>query len=221
MGRRNAHYRFNFTSRGCIILLSLSIFLFIHVAYASMRSDVFANSNFVHNSISKNNCLTSSCRSTSISLFQKQTSLWGMSRSHSAKIISSNFILHGIRGGAQPSNTNARTFWNTNANKNNNSNSYNYRQAQEDTFSVTDVTDELKEEERSVTKEAIDSFLTRESRNSFIARVYMILSVQLTMVVGSILMFAKFPNISRFFITKGRLGTYKNHVQSDCRYTIV
>ncbi len=83
-----------------------------------------------------------------------------------------------IRGGVQPSNA-SRNFWST-ATKQPTS----FQQSQKNAarVTVTDVTDEMRDQERIATKEEIDSFLTRESRNTFIARVYGILTVQLLVV---------------------------------------
>ena len=46
------------------------------------------------------------------------------------------------------------------------------------------------------TKEVIDSFLTRDSRNSFIARVYAILSAQLAVTTLSCILFGLHPGLS-------------------------
>jgi FtsH-binding integral membrane protein len=75
-------------------------------------------------------------------------------------------------------------------------------------MTVTDVTDELKNEERERTKEEIDSFLTRESRNSFIVRVYSILTVQLLLVALSVLLFGRYPMLGGWMLTKGSFGKY-------------
>jgi len=71
---------------------------------------------------------------------------------------------------------------------------------------VTDVTDEMKEQEREETKEVIDAFLTRESRNSFIVRVYSILTVQLILVALSVLAFGRYPSLSYWMMTRGKIG---------------
>ena len=131
--------------------------------------------------------------------------------------------LRGLRGGAgidnsrglssfgtkrQPSSfsssstsTTSSTFRNPNPNTNPNSNS-------NSNIQVTDVTNEMKSSEREETKEAIDAFLSREDRNSFITRVYSILTVQLLMVAASVLAFGRYPSMTVFMMTKGKFGEY-------------
>jgi len=59
---------------------------------------------------------------------------------------------------------------------------------------------------RAETKEAIDAFLTRDSRNSFITRVYAILSAQLAVTALSIFAFGTHPEWTRFMLSQsGRL----------------
>ena len=133
--------------------------------------------------------------------------------------------LRGLRGGAgidnsrglssfgtkrQPSSfsssstsTTSSTFRNPNPNTNPNSNSNSNSNIQ-----VTDVTNEMKSSEREETKEAIDAFLSREDRNSFITRVYSILTVQLLMVAASVLAFGRYPSMTVFMMTKGKFGEY-------------
>ncbi len=108
------------------------------------------------------------------------SSSFGQPRRH---IFHSDVSHHGlktltIRGGIQPSNA-SRNYWSTSTHQ-----PTSFQQSQKDAarVTVTDVTDELREEERQATKEEIDSFLTRESRNTFIARVYGILTIQLALV---------------------------------------
>lgn len=48
---------------------------------------------------------------------------------------------------------------------------------------------------RDTTKEVLDAFLTRDSRNSFISRVYAILAGQLAITATSILLFATIPSL--------------------------
>jgi hypothetical protein len=65
-----------------------------------------------------------------------------------------------------------------------------------------------KEREREAVKEEIDSFLTRDSRNTFIARVYAILTGQLTFVSLVIFAFMKFPHLQQWIALKGTLGKF-------------
>ena len=97
------------------------------------------------------------------------------------------------------SSTTSSTFRNPNTNTNSNSNP---------NIQVTDVTNEMKSSERGETKEAIDAFLNREDRNSFITRVYSILTVQLLMVAASVLAFGRYPSMTVFMMTKGKFGEY-------------
>jgi FtsH-binding integral membrane protein len=55
------------------------------------------------------------------------------------------------------------------------------------------------------TKETIDAFLTRDSRNTFIARVYAILSTQLVFTAMVITFFGLNPGISKWMRDAGRL----------------
>lgn len=56
------------------------------------------------------------------------------------------------------------------------------------------------------TKQAIDAFLTRDSRNSFISRVYAILTGQLIATVISILTFSANRNWAVWLLTEGKLS---------------
>ena len=60
-------------------------------------------------------------------------------------------------------------------------------------------------DEESATKEQIDAFLTRDSRNTFIARVYALLATQLLITAGSVLAFGLNPSLSRWMSTGGYL----------------
>jgi FtsH-binding integral membrane protein len=57
------------------------------------------------------------------------------------------------------------------------------------------------------TKEVMDAFLTRDSRQSFIARVYAILSCQLAVTALSVVMFGTQPALTEWMQRPG-LGTY-------------
>eukprot|EP00339_Tiarina_fusa_P027438 CAMPEP_0117031850 /NCGR_PEP_ID=MMETSP0472-20121206/22856_1 /TAXON_ID=693140 ORGANISM="Tiarina fusus, Strain LIS" /NCGR_SAMPLE_ID=MMETSP0472 /ASSEMBLY_ACC=CAM_ASM_000603 /LENGTH=325 /DNA_ID=CAMNT_0004740283 /DNA_START=88 /DNA_END=1065 /DNA_ORIENTATION=- len=48
------------------------------------------------------------------------------------------------------------------------------------------------------TKEMLDAFLTRDSRNTFIARVYLILSGQLLVTAGSCFLFGLYPPLANY-----------------------
>lgn len=113
-------------------------------------------------------------------------------------------VLQNLRAGSQTPNS--RSFWTNKQSPPQNPTSFQKQQFRDEEVKVTDVTDEFKDDEREVTKEAIDSFLTRENRISFISRVYMILSGQLLMVAASIFLFAKYPVMTRFMLTRGRFG---------------
>lgn len=63
---------------------------------------------------------------------------------------------------------------------------------------------DLVDQKRESTKDIIDAFLTRESRHSFIVRVYAILTAQLSLVGLSIIMFGRYPSFSRWILHKGR-----------------
>ena len=67
------------------------------------------------------------------------------------------------------------------------------------------MTNEIKDQEREETKEVIDAFLTRDSRNSFIVRVYAILTAQLLLVALSILAFGRYPALGIWMMTKGKV----------------
>lgn len=127
-----------------------------------------------------------------------------------------NISVYNLRGGAaQPSNRpGTRTFWSAASSnkqqqqKQQQPTSFQQSQQQQQKslreVTVTDVTDEMKTQERQKTKEEIDSFLTRDSRNTFIARVYAILTGQLLMVALSVLLFGKYPIITQWMMTKGK-----------------
>jgi len=120
-----------------------------------------------------------------------------------------------IRGGIQPSSPdNARGFWSTTPKqptsfqKQSQSSKYQQNQQQQPQVTVTDVTEQSRNEELEATKEEIDSFLTRESRNSFIARVYAILTAQLFLTALSIFGFARYPRIAPWVFSKGMVVPY-------------
>ena len=92
------------------------------------------------------------------------------------------------------------TFWSTQTTSQSPQSS---QQQQRRNIHVTDVTEELKHQEKQETKEAIDAFLTRDNRNTFIARVYSILSAQILITITSIFAFAKNPNFALWSLSKG------------------
>ena len=129
----------------------------------------------------------------------------------------------GIRGGIQPSSPdNARGFWSTTPkqptsfqkqSQSYQSSKYQQRpqtQQQQPQVTVTDVTEQSRNEDLESTKEEIDSFLTRESRNSFIARVYAILTAQLLLTALSIFAFARYPRIAPWVFSKGMVGEFNS-----------
>jgi protein lifeguard len=105
--------------------------------------------------------------------------------------------IHSLRGGVVDP---TRSLWSTSNSKSSSSKPASFKKV-----TVTDVTDEIRNVERETTKEVIDSFLTRESRNSFIVRVYAILTGQLSLVGLSVLLFGRFPSLSRWMLFKGRV----------------
>jgi len=58
----------------------------------------------------------------------------------------------------------------------------------------------------SSTKEQIQAFLTRQDRNTFIVRVYSILSLQLLFTAGVILMFTSNPPLQYWILKRGQAG---------------
>mmetsp|Transcript_18978 Transcript_18978/g.28114 ORF Transcript_18978/g.28114 Transcript_18978/m.28114 type:complete len:355 (-) Transcript_18978:223-1287(-) len=122
-----------------------------------------------------------------------------------------NYLLN-LRGGAQPTNP-SRNYWSSSSTQKQQPTSFQQSQSQASSMqqqtqtkqvTVTDVTDDWKSEEREETKEVINSFLTRESRNTFIVRVYSILTVQLLLVALSVLLFGKYPMLNRWMLTGGK-----------------
>ena len=131
-----------------------------------------------------------------------------------------NTVLH-LRGGG--TSDSSRSFLNYGTNKQPSSFQQSSSQSQyyrpnnnNNNVQVTDVTDEIRQQEREETKEVIDAFLTRESRNSFIVRVYSILTVQLVLVALSVLAFGRYPSMSYFLMTRGKIGEYYSTV-CTCR----
>ena len=80
------------------------------------------------------------------------------------------------------------------------------------TTRLSDDFSDKKSSEREMVKEEINTFLTRESRNTFIARVYAILTGQLTFVSLVILAFMKFPQLSQWTLIKGGMGELHYYV---------
>lgn len=70
---------------------------------------------------------------------------------------------------------------------------------------VEDISNEDNEDEQELTKDVINSFLTRENRNSFIVKVYSILTVQLLITSLFIFGFHSFKDVSYWLLTKGRV----------------
>ena len=63
---------------------------------------------------------------------------------------------------------------------------------------------------KAATKEMIDAFLTRDSRNTFISRVYAILSVQLLFTAGVCLLFGLYPPLTNISAINPATGQYTN-----------
>lgn len=84
---------------------------------------------------------------------------------------------------------------------------------------VTDEDDEVqKAAEREETKEMMEAFLTRDSRNKFIARVYAILSGQLLVTAASIFLFGTNPGLASWVLHKGRAVLMGSLVLSTVAY---
>ena len=120
-------------------------------------------------------------------------------------------IIHLPRGGGGDI-PNSSTFWSTRTSKptnsnniHNNSNPSNTFQVEKDDLSLSKSTSTTTTT-TTTTKETIDAFLTRDNRNTFIARVYSILTGQLIITGLSIITFAKHPNIAKsiLFSSKGQ-----------------
>ena len=73
-------------------------------------------------------------------------------------------------------------------------------------ITVTDVTREEQNKSQQETKDVIDAFLPRDNRNTFIARVYAILTGQLLVTALSVLVFSKFPGLGSWMSLKGKVG---------------
>ena len=71
---------------------------------------------------------------------------------------------------------------------------------------VEDITDQEEQQyQTQSTKDAIDSFLVRGNRNSFITRVYAILTTQLLFTALTVLYFATHRHIPIWMATQGRM----------------
>jgi len=75
-------------------------------------------------------------------------------------------------------------------------------------ITVTDVTREEQNKSQQETKDVIDAFLPRDNRNTFIARVYAILTGQLLVTALSVLVFSKFPGLGSWMSLKGKVVTF-------------
>lgn len=117
-----------------------------------------------------------------------------------------------LRGGGASDLPNASTYWSRTrtATSPSSPTSFSNRQShqqhkQSDNIKVTDVTQEIKTQEQQQTKESIDEILTRDNRNTFIARVYSILAVQLLFTIASVFAFAKHPKLVHWVLAKGKI----------------
>jgi hypothetical protein len=64
------------------------------------------------------------------------------------------------------------------------------------------------EDEKEQTKEMIDAFLTRDSRQTFVTRVYAILTGQLMLTALSVIGFSNNRQLAYWFLTKGKIGEW-------------
>jgi len=79
---------------------------------------------------------------------------------------------------------------------------------------VEDVTNEENQKQSQVAKEMVDSFLSRDNRQSFITRVYAILTTQLLVTAGVVLYMASHRNIAHWMAFEGRMiGKLKKKCQ--------
>jgi len=92
------------------------------------------------------------------------------------------------------------------------------KQATKVTFLGYDEHEPITEEDEK-TKEMINAFLTRDSRKSFITRVYAVLTGQLLVTALSVVGLSKNRQLAYWFLTKGKLGKYKPW--STIRFTMV
>mmetsp|Transcript_3161 Transcript_3161/g.5878 ORF Transcript_3161/g.5878 Transcript_3161/m.5878 type:complete len:392 (+) Transcript_3161:68-1243(+) len=130
-------------------------------------------------------------------------------------LCSLNDKIFNMRGGAySPTTDPTRTLWaspsstqqhpqtrTTTSTQSSSASSYYRTGGEAGIATVTDVTDEIKDQQREKTKDAINAFLTRESRNSFIVKVYAILTGQLVLVALSALLFGRYPALGRWMMT--------------------
>jgi hypothetical protein len=122
---------------------------------------------------------------------------------------STSFLRINRGGGDLP---NSSTFWSTRTNSptsTSTSTTNSSRQNHQNVIKVTDVTNEIKDEKMGEAKEQINnSFaLSRDDRNTFIARVYTILTTQLLVTVLSIFLFANNPKLQYWMLSKGKFVT--------------
>ena len=122
-----------------------------------------------------------------------------------------------INRGGDAKIPNSSTYWSTprkstnpfqrgsNSTPSQRQNYHQWQQQNNNEITVTDVTDELKAQNKQESKEAMSAILTRDNRNTFIARVYTILSAQLLITALSSLLFAKHPNMTYWILSKGKI----------------
>jgi hypothetical protein len=92
------------------------------------------------------------------------------------------------------------------------------RGSQPQHYPITKDLDEDRDRDTLSTKEVIDAFLTRDSRNTFIARVYGILSGQLIVTAISVLAFGLNPSLGMWMKDAGSFGTCAvRHRKEQCR----
>ena len=77
------------------------------------------------------------------------------------------------------------------------------------------------DDQQALGKEVINSFLSRENRNSFIIKVYSILTVQLLVTSLFIFGFHSFKGLSYWMLTKGRMVPFLSLFMSSICCTIM
>ena len=70
---------------------------------------------------------------------------------------------------------------------------------------VEDITDQEEKENQAIAKDMMDSFLSRDNRNSFIARVYGILTLQLIVTALTVVYFSTHRHIPMWMAFQGRM----------------
>ena len=145
---------------------------------------------------------------------QQHQSLFGLRR-HPNRHAKTTVLLQQLRGGSSLGGGRSASSFRPTPTKNTNP----FRKTKESTKpSFRSTTVDVKDDTKSSTaqdqqrdgeedvKEVIDSFLTRDSRNSFIARVYGILSVQLAFTALVCLLFGTWPPLTNIYNLRSVTG---------------